>query len=280
MDAMNKIIKPPLKYQGIKTKLVPFIEDVVQLKKDELWIEPFMGSGVVGFNMSPEQAVMSDLNEHVIHFYKTIANKENEPEYVKEFLETQGKLLSEYGEKYYYVVRERFNDQYEPLDLLFLSYSCFNGIMRFNQKGGYNVPFCKNINRFSKTFINKIVKQYKDVYNLLNENWMFINGDYQEIIEHFADDNSIIYCDPPYIGRNNNYIDSWTEKNEKILYELLNKTNARFVLSTWVEAKGKQNECIEKYWKDFNIYTKDHFYNVGPKTENRYAVTEALITNF
>ena len=62
----SKVFVPPLKIQGIKTKLVPLIKSTVMLHKDSLWIEPFMGSGVVGFNIAPSRAIFSDTNPHIM----------------------------------------------------------------------------------------------------------------------------------------------------------------------------------------------------------------------
>ena len=52
----GKVYVPPLKIQGIKTKLVPLIQQTAPLSRDTVWIEPFMGSGVVGFNVAPPKA--------------------------------------------------------------------------------------------------------------------------------------------------------------------------------------------------------------------------------
>lgn len=48
---MTKLIIPPIKCQGIKTKLVPFIMEHAACPENGLWIEPFMGSGAVAFNL-------------------------------------------------------------------------------------------------------------------------------------------------------------------------------------------------------------------------------------
>ena len=53
----NRIFVPPIKCQGIKTKLVPLIKDISILNDKGKWIEPFMGSGVVGFNIRPRKAL-------------------------------------------------------------------------------------------------------------------------------------------------------------------------------------------------------------------------------
>ena len=65
---------PPIKSQGIKTKLVPWIRSVVPLGFDGTWIEPFMGTGAVAFNVAPSRAILCDTNPHLIGFYAGIAS--------------------------------------------------------------------------------------------------------------------------------------------------------------------------------------------------------------
>ncbi len=67
-----KVRVPPIKCQGIKTKLVPWILSNARLPRGGVWIEPFMGSGVVGFNARPKRAVFGDLNPHIINFYRAL----------------------------------------------------------------------------------------------------------------------------------------------------------------------------------------------------------------
>ena len=68
----DKIFVPPLKIQGIKTKIVPLIRENIVMNDHSVWYEPFMGSGVVGFNIEPKQAVFADVNPHIINFYNEI----------------------------------------------------------------------------------------------------------------------------------------------------------------------------------------------------------------
>ena len=89
------------------------------LESDTIWIEPFMGSGVVGFNLAPAKAIFSDKNPHIINFYNSIKNKTINSKIVKEFLKTEGEKLSKIGSEYYYQVRDRFNEKTDSLDFLF-----------------------------------------------------------------------------------------------------------------------------------------------------------------
>ena len=89
-----KTIIPPIKSQGIKTKLVPWIMDVAP-KVNGRWIEPFLGTGVVAFNAQYKQAVLNDTNPHIIKFYKGIQNRAITAPLIKQYLQKEGILLSE-----------------------------------------------------------------------------------------------------------------------------------------------------------------------------------------
>ena len=120
---MGRILVPPIKCQGIKTKLVPLILANAEIPQKGRWIEPFMGSGVVGLNARAQKALFADKNPHLVHFYADLAASRITPEIVRDFLEKEGRLLEE-GEKRYYEIRERFNREGNPLDFLFLSRAC------------------------------------------------------------------------------------------------------------------------------------------------------------
>lgn len=88
----NKVYVPPIKTQGIKTKLVPLIKEHVSLSRETIWMEPFMGSGVVGFNIAPMTAVFADINPHIIEFYNQIKRGKITAYIVRNFLEEEGKI--------------------------------------------------------------------------------------------------------------------------------------------------------------------------------------------
>jgi len=276
----RRIFVPPIKIQGIKTKLVEWIIDEINFEIKGKWIEPFMGSGVVGFNIRPKRAVFADKNPHIINFYNAIKREEITSKKVEMFLKIEGEKLLKKGEEYYYEVRDRFNKYQDPLDFLFLNRACFNGIIRFNSKGEFNTPFGKNPNRFRKAYITKIVNQVRYVEELIHRyDWIFITQDFRITITE-AERDDFLYCDPPYIGRHTNYFDIWTEKDEYDLYKLLSRFEGNFILSTWYKNKYRENEYIKRFWSKFNLITKNHFYHVGGKEIHRNPIIEALVINF
>lgn len=271
---------PPIKSQGIKTKLVPWIQSIVPQNFEGRWIEPFMGTGVVAFNLAPKHALLCDTNPHLINFYNEIKNGKITATIVRNFLEKEGaKLLEKEGE-YYYEIRDRFNEKHDPLDFLFLNRSGFNGMIRFNRKGGFNIPFCKKPNRFAKAYVTKIVNQVAAVERIItHKDIEFECQSFEKTISEATDD-CFVYCDPPYIGRHVDYFNGWDEEHENRLFNSLVTSPAKFILSTWHHNDYRKNEFIETLWSRYNILTREHFYHVGGKESNRNPMVEAIITNY
>ena len=275
-----KVKIPPIKSQGIKTKLVPWIYELLPKNFYGRWIEPFMGTGVVGFNLAPKEAIMCDTNPHLINFYNGIKKGEITSNIVRRFLEKEGLALLESDGEHYYKIRERFNEQGNPLDFLFLNRAGFNGMIRFNGKGKFNIPFCRKPNRFSKAYVTKIVNQVEHVSLILKENhFVFKCQSFEKTIGEGGSDD-IFYCDPPYIGRHVDYYNGWNEGQEKSLFDNLAKISGSFVLSTWHHNDFRKNDYIELLWEKFHIHTREHFYHVGGKEKNRNPMVEALVTNY
>ncbi len=209
------VIVPPIKSQGIKTKLVPWIQSLVPDAKGR-WIEPFLGTGVVAFNCGFRRAVLGDANPHVIRFYREVQQGVICPERVRTYLEAEGEKLRTAGGPRYNHVRARFNRAHDPLDFLFLSRAGFNGMMRFNRRGEWNIPFCKNPNRFSKAYITKIVNQVGKAARVIAPDWRFLHAPFGEVIS-MAGADDVIYCDPPYWGRCVDYYSGCSEAHERRL---------------------------------------------------------------
>lgn len=274
----SKILVPPLKIQGIKTKLIPFIKANITLNDRTIYYEPFMGSGVVGFNLAPKTAYFSDINPYIIDFYQQLQNQTITPAIVREYLTTEGSKLAQTPanqDSYYYQVRQRFNQKHSPLDFLFLQRSNYNGLMRFS-KNGYNVPFGRKPNRFAPALITKIVNQVAKTQQLILQNdWHFSCEPWQVALINVAD-HSFIYLDPPYINRNADYYTKWQIEDAKDLADFFkNRPEFHYALSMWYQNKYRKNKYVEQW--NGKLITNEHFYFVGAQEKNRHAMTEALI---
>ena len=273
---------PPIKCQGIKTKLVSEIRELIAAQNYTRWVEPFCGSCVIPLNIQPRKALLSDTNVHIIQLYKDIQSRFVTPAGVKEFLTDNGEKLRSAGEDYYYQLRERFNRSPNSYDFLFLNRACFNGVMRFNRKGYFNVPFCRKEQRFSPAYVTKIVNQVRSMAMVIQaSDWEFVAADFRATLAQVTPDD-FVYADPPYAGRHVDYFNSWSDQDEDALVCQLQKLAGKFVFSTWHSNEFRHNLLIEKNWNNsgYHLFTKAHYYHVGSHEDLRHPMLEALISNF
>lgn len=64
-------MKPLIKYRGGKSKEIPNIQKHIPQFSGR-YIEPFFGGGALYFYLEPEKAVVNDINEKLISFYKGV----------------------------------------------------------------------------------------------------------------------------------------------------------------------------------------------------------------
>lgn len=270
---------PPIKCQGIKTKLVPFILRSIQWEPapGARWIEPFVGSASVVLNLKPERALLADTNRHLIGFYQAVQSGALNGEAAREHLFCEGKRLETTGADYYYAVRERFNQYGALLDFLFLNRSCFNGVMRFNRKGEFNVPFGHKPHRFTKAYVTKIVNQINWAARQMRDaDWEFRVASWSEVFAEVTGDD-FVYLDPPYIGRHADYYNAWDDAEARRLAVAAQRLPCGFALSMWLENRYRKNEHIAACWLDVETRVCSHFYHVGSDENLRNEMDEALL---
>ncbi len=274
---MSGVLVPPIKTQGIKTKAVPFIRDSVEWDGSGRWVEPFVGSAVVPLNIVPARAVLGDANPHVIEFYRAIQRGGIDGSTARMFLEREGDRLLRDGEDHYYRVRERFNEERDPLDFLFLNRACFNGLVRFNRKGRFNTPFCRKPERFRPAYVTKICNQVQRAAEIIaGKAWEFVHADWEGVLRGVREED-FVYCDPPYAGRFTDYYNSWTDGDAARLEDRLKSLPCPFIYSMWSENRYRKNERLHEVFSGYDIRTFSHFYHLGSTESLRNGMTEALV---
>ena len=271
------MIIPPIKTQGIKTKILPHIAKAMEWEGNGRWVEPFLGSGVVLFNLAPARAIISDTNPHIIEFYQSLQDGSIDSSVVRDYLEDEGRRLFRLGQDHYYDIRSRFNANPNSLDFLFINRSCFNGMIRFNKSGGFNTPFCKKNDRFRKAYITKICNQVSAVQKIINENdWEFSCLDWKLALDR-VDCTDFVYADPPYINRFSDYYNCWDKNDADSLEKWLLDSSCQFVYSMWLENDYRKNDNLIKNFSDFKILEIEHFYHLGATEKLRGRMVEALV---
>lgn len=183
MNSNATTLKPPLKWAGGKRWLLPKLAKIWSKHDHCRLVEPFCGGLSVALGLQPQQALLNDVNPALINFYQQLQ---------------QGLTVSitlENNENLYYQHRQLFNElnqqnqQPEQAAQLFyyLNRTGYNGLCRFNQSGGYNVPFGRY----------KTIHYQQDflAYQAQLSQWQFSQLDFEKLALQQSD---FIYADPPY----------------------------------------------------------------------------------
>lgn len=177
-------LRPPLKWAGGKRWQVPYLRPLWESHAGRRLVEPFCGGLAVTLGLLPQRALVNDVNPHLMNFYRCLQ---------------QGltvDLLMENDEALFYRHRARFNqlivsghsESPEAAALFYyLNRTGFNGLCRFNSKGGFNVPF----GRYKRITYMQDFTAYRDVV----ADWTFMQGD-AEAVPLASED--FVYADPPY----------------------------------------------------------------------------------
>jgi len=201
-------MNPVLKYRGGKSREIPRF---LQYIPDDFnrYIEPFFGGGAVFFHLEPDNAIINDVNERLMAFYRQL--KGQYPEMRKQLDELQKKYdanqlaykkikavspderVPNDNEELYYEMRKLFNfpdDTYlDGVIYFFINKTAYSGMIRYNNSGEYNVPFGRYPN-----FNTKLVTEQ---HSELLRGAELYSVDYAEIFA-MAEEEDFIFLDPPY----------------------------------------------------------------------------------
>lgn len=193
-----------------------------------------MGGGALFFFLEPKQAVINDINSKLIDFYKGVRN--DYPNLRKELDEIERlytnnrkefdtlklwhpeERVDDKNEELYYQIRDMFNgtadkEYSDALLYYYINKTAYSGMIRYNARGEFNVPFgrYKHINTKSVTLLHSKLLQRAELFNV----------DYSDIFNMCRKDD-FVFLDPPYdcifsdYG-NQEYKDGFTEDNHKKL---------------------------------------------------------------
>jgi adenine-specific DNA-methyltransferase len=305
-EDVRAFVKSPLNYTGGKHKLLPQISKYIPEDIDTFY-DVFCGGANVGINAKSKSIVCIDKDKNVIELHNLISSVNFDElhqdiltiidrfslshSYVKGY-EVYGaessKGLGAYNKDKFLLLREEYNNAKHSRErttlLLVLIMYAFNNQIRFNSKGGFNLPVGKrdyngssrrNLAAFNKTAKEKSIK--------------FLVGDFKDLNKIKLSKNDFVYLDPPYLLGLASYNESggWSETHEKELYNVLDNLNERgirFALSNVTEHKGFSNDILKKWAQnggyklnklDFNYKNSNY-----QSTAKHNSSVEVLVTNY
>lgn len=283
-------MKPLIKYRGGKSKEIPNIKKHIPQFSGR-YIEPFFGGGALYFYLEPKSAIINDINEKLISFYKGVQldyqNLRNEldsveKQYEKNRIEFEAlkakipdKRVEDKNEDFYYSIRDMFNGLSEKkysdaLLYYFINKTAYSGMIRYNSRGEFNVPYgrYKHLNTSLVTKKHSELLSKAEIYNL----------DYEKIFDKVTP-NDFIFLDPPYdcvfsdYG-NEQYKNGFNDEAHRKLAQDFKNLPCKTLLvigRTPLTEELYGNMIIDEYEKSYAVNIKNRF---------KAAATHILIANY
>ncbi len=270
----------PLNYIGGKHNLIDFIKEN-EPKHYDKFIDLFGGGFNVGINSTCKNVIYNDINFKVKQLIQMF-QKEDTFELYKFIMNTIRKYgLSKNNKDSYIKARLDYNHPEPPQRDVRLLYVLilygFQQQIRFNSKYDFNNPVGES--SFNDYIHEKLVSFSRE---LKNKKVKFYSDDFSEFSSKI-DNDTFIYCDPPYLITLGSYNDGkrgfngWSEEEEKRLHSFLDevdKKGAKFMLSNVLTHRGKENVLLKKWIKKHNYRIVER---VGKTNRSR---KEILVLNY
>ena len=183
-------LKPFLKWAGGKYRLLDAI--LPEIPEARRFVEPFAGSCAVYLNVAAPSALVCDINPDLVGLYQHVQREGEEfILYCQSFFTADGNTRERYLQR-----REEFNACRVPRTraalLLYLNRHAYNGLVRYNAKGEFNVPFGRYVRPYFplgelRVFHRKTRKTDTE----------FACRDFRAVFAGL-EPGDVVYCDPPY----------------------------------------------------------------------------------
>lgn len=187
--------KPFLKWAGNKYRVLPHL--IPHFGYPKRYCEPFGGSLSVALNTPADEYILNDVNKDLVAIYQNLVNPNDDSfiRYCEELFTPENNTKESYLE-----LRNLFNQTTDSVErariFIYLNRHCFNGLSRYNSKGGFNVPFgkydkpscpSKEMMEFRSFFLSKQLTRFTSL--------SFEDSSLYDNLE----EGDVVYFDPPYV---------------------------------------------------------------------------------
>lgn len=275
LEKLKEETHPIVKWVGGKRQLM--FELLKNMPKSyNRYFEPFIGGGALFFELQPEQAYISDMNEELINLYSVVRDN------VYELIDDLSK--HEVSKEYFLEIRNidrtekyaELSDVERASRFIYLNRTCFNGMYRVNSQGQFNVPFGHYKNP-------RII----DENNLLNCSELLKKteikcADFSEILTKVQKDD-FVYFDPPYVPLNEtSSFTSYTKDGFDIdmqfklrdVCDELDSKGVKFMLS------NSDTKLVNELYANYEIKKVFASRQINANADGRGKITEVLVRNY
>lgn len=269
----NFASKPFLKWAGGKQRLLPTLLPLIPNGKR--LIEPFVGAGAVSLSSNFGKYLINDANPDLVSVW--VALKERPRDFIERsswFFEKGNCSLDAYMR-----IRNEFNGEYDRFEravrLIYLNRLGFNGMYRVNKSGAYNVPYGypKKMPGFPAEWLERAA--------LKMNRFEVRGGGYLGAIED-AGKGDVVYCDPPYLGKDGNRSSFLYTKNEfdfsefQKLLEACERASHRGAKAVISQVDVPAVRVLLKDWECHFVYVQESIAGIAQARSPRAEVIARL----
>lgn len=246
-------------------------------------IDLFTGSGSVALNCAAKGEFTEIVsNDKLIPLYELHCwLQRDDLEY--ECIESVSNLYAATKDEYLRL-RQDYNDRPTALKLLLLQYRSNSNMMRWNNSGGFNVPYGER-QRFDLERIKR--------HNLIARDIKFFNHDFADMLElvkrqyEGKESDVVIYVDSPYYNSCAIYNESggWTENDNQTLFEYadyLHDLGFKIVMSNVFSNRGVEHIQIQDWLSNNTRYDVHHLnidYSNSSFRKSKHKTDEVLVVS-
>lgn len=255
------------------------------------YVEPFFGGGALFFYLEPRESIINDINKKLMGFYKGVRDyyprlrKEldeiektyaaNRAEFDALKLEHPTEHVEDKNEAIYYRMRDMYNGLFpkeysDALLYFYINKTAYSGMIRYNSKGEFNVPFGR--------YAHLNTKGVTLSHNRLLQKTKILNGDYSKVFE-MCNENDFVFLDPPYDCTfsdygNKEYKDGFDEDSHRRLAEDFANLPCKALMvigrtPLTEELYGKY--IVDEYQKSYAVNIRNRF---------KSAATHIVVANY
>lgn len=246
---------------GNKSKIA---KDIIKyFPHHTFYIEPFFGAGGLFFNKPlAKYNYLNDLDGDIFNLFHVLQYNKDE---FYDFVESVPYDKTTFK---WFMKLEPVNDIEKAVKFIVLSNWSYLG-------NGKSLKFGMDNNK--KITLQNIKHTYNYLFRNKDANIKFNNADFRVFLNEFGfvhdgldKQNAFIYCDPPYLGTDDNYSDSFKEQDFRDLVQTCIDSGIKFAISEF------DNEIVKTIALENNL-------NIIPICERRTLKSrniEILITNY
>lgn len=230
-----------LKYPGSKWRISDWI--ISHFPRHKVYCEPFFGSGAIFFNKKPAYIeTINDLNGDIVNLFKVCREHPNE---LAQLIDLTPFARDEFCDCY-----EKSDNPIEQARRTIVRYHQSFGTSNSSKNSWRNVqtyggPKCATMWNYLPNAVLECAKRLKEA--------QIENIDAVKLIRRYDDEDTLIYCDPPYLRglrKKNIYAYEMSDEKHFELLKAVKANHSKIVIS------GYDNELYNQELKGWSTDTK------------------------